>query len=162
MEPRELLKALMARDGDNPNSLAAKLLQKTKQPQIYKYIEGVAKEPRRSTLRPIAEHYGFSVEAFYDPRLAEQIYRSIFEPDTTQVTPPSLDSPVVAVRVESRARATLAQLAEGLSGYLLGKDLTTRRLAMDTLRKLADDPDRHVQIAAGMAAILDSENRKVA
>lgn len=158
MEPRELLKALMARDGDNPNSLAAKLLQKTKQPQIYKFIEGVAKEPRRSTLRPIAEHYGISVEAFYDPKLADQVYRTSFEPATTPVA----DGSPAVVRVESRARATLAQLAEGLSGYLVGKDLTTRRLAMDTLRKLADDPDRHVQIAAGMAAILDSENRKTA
>lgn len=42
----------MERSGDNPNSLAAKLNKKPSQPQIYKFLEGIANEPRRATLHP--------------------------------------------------------------------------------------------------------------
>lgn len=77
MGPKELLLELMRRSGDNPNSLAAKLNQKTKQPQIYKFLEGVAKEPRRSTLQPVADFYGISIEAFYDPVLAHSMLKEL-------------------------------------------------------------------------------------
>ena len=60
----------MSRDGDNPHSLSVKLNQKTTQPQIYRFLEGITKEPRRSTLQPVADHYGVLVEAFYDPKIA--------------------------------------------------------------------------------------------
>jgi hypothetical protein len=73
MEPRDLLKALMERDGLNPNSLAAGLKNATTQPQIQKFLTGTTKEPRRNTLQPIADHYGFDVEAFYNPTLAHEI-----------------------------------------------------------------------------------------
>jgi phage repressor protein C with HTH and peptisase S24 domain len=77
MEPRELLRALMARDGDNPNSLATRLKRRVTQPQIYKYLTGAAREPRRSTLQPLAEHYDIPVEAFYDPAVAEAIFKRL-------------------------------------------------------------------------------------
>jgi hypothetical protein len=77
MEPRELLRALMARDGDNPHSLSVKLKGRIKQPQIYKFVTGTAKEPRRSTLAPLAEHYEIPVEAFYDPSTADAMYKRL-------------------------------------------------------------------------------------
>ena len=73
MNTRALLKALMERSGDNPNSLAAKLNQATKQPQIHRFITGEAKEPRRSTLQPVADHYKVNIEAFYDDELAREL-----------------------------------------------------------------------------------------
>lgn len=72
MSPQEFLLELMRRSGDNPHSLSAKLKNATKQPQIYKFLEGIAKEPRRSTLQPVAEFYGVSVEAFYSAEVAER------------------------------------------------------------------------------------------
>lgn len=62
----------MRRSGDNPNSLAAKLNNRTKQPQIYKFLEGISKEPRRSTLQPVADYYKVNVEAFYSPKVADR------------------------------------------------------------------------------------------
>lgn len=70
MDPVDFLKELMRRSGDNPNSLAVKLNNKTKQPQIYKFLEGIAKEPRRSTLQPVADFYKVAIEAFYSPEIA--------------------------------------------------------------------------------------------
>ncbi len=70
MEPRQLLQALMDRDGDNANSLSIKLKGAVKQPQIHKYLKGTAKEPKRSTLLPLAEHYDIPVDAFYDGSVA--------------------------------------------------------------------------------------------
>lgn len=73
MQTRLLLAALMERAGDNPNSLATKVRGKTKQPQIFKFLAGVSKEPRRSTLEPLADHYGIPVDAFYDKELAARL-----------------------------------------------------------------------------------------
>jgi len=77
MEPRDLLTALMTRDGDNPNSLSVKLKGRIKQPQIYKFITGAAREPRRSTLQPLAEHYDIPIEAFYDAAVAATVAKRL-------------------------------------------------------------------------------------
>ncbi len=77
MEPRDLLLALMARDGDNPHSLSVKLRGRIKQPQIYKFVTGAAKEPRRSTLQPLAEHYDVPIDAFYDATVAAGVAKRL-------------------------------------------------------------------------------------
>jgi transcriptional regulator with XRE-family HTH domain len=82
MEPRELLRALMRRDGDNPNSLAGKLRGRVSQPQIQKYLAGTSKEPRRATLMPLAEHFGIPIEAFYDEKVAALSYRQLGLPQS--------------------------------------------------------------------------------
>lgn len=63
----------MERAGDNPHSLSVKLNHAVKQPQIFRFISGAAKEPRRSTLQPIADHYNVNIEAFYDEDLAHEL-----------------------------------------------------------------------------------------
>ena len=77
MEPRLLLEALMAANGDNANSLAASVQNRTKQPQIFRFLKGVAAEPKRSTLQPLAEHYGVTVDVFYEPALAQRVYDNL-------------------------------------------------------------------------------------
>lgn len=77
MEPRDLLRALMERDGDNPNSLSVKLKKRVTQPQLYKFLTGTSKEPRRSTLQPVAEHYDVPIDAFYDSAVAAAIYKRL-------------------------------------------------------------------------------------
>ena len=71
MEPRELLQQLMDRDGLNSSSLAARLGNATTQPQIHKFLSGKAKEPKRSTLAPIATHFRIPLDALYDPIIAD-------------------------------------------------------------------------------------------
>lgn len=78
MEPRELLRKLMERDGLNPNSLAKKTNGRTKQPQIFRFLSGEAKEPKRSTLEPVAEVFGIEVDALFDRRVAAQVFKRLF------------------------------------------------------------------------------------
>lgn len=73
MNTRDLLQALMDKTGDNPHSLSSKLKGKPPQPQIYKFLTGQSKEPRRTTLQPIADFYNVPVEAFYDDELAGRL-----------------------------------------------------------------------------------------
>jgi phage repressor protein C with HTH and peptisase S24 domain len=60
----------MDRSRDNPNSLATKLKHKGLQSQLHRFISGEAKEPRRTTLQPVAEFYDVPVEAFYEATAA--------------------------------------------------------------------------------------------
>lgn len=83
MEPRELLRQLMKAHGLNSNSLAAKTNGKTKQPQIHRFLSGEAKEPKRSTLEPIALYFKIPVDALFDKRIASEVARQKFTDCTT-------------------------------------------------------------------------------
>lgn len=58
--------------GLNPNSLAAATNNKTTQPQIYRFLNGLVKEPKRSTWEPVASFFRVPVDAFFDARAAER------------------------------------------------------------------------------------------
>lgn len=77
MEPRELLLALMTRAGDNPHSLATKLKRPPLQSQVHRFLAGTAKEPRRSTLHPVAVHYDIPLDALYDSVQATLVARRL-------------------------------------------------------------------------------------
>lgn len=98
MEPRKLLRALMDRSGDNPNSLARKLHDAVGQPQIHKFLSGTAREPRRATLQPLASHYDIPLDAFYDPEVAGQVAAHLgllgATPGTEEPTPAPGRKPV--------------------------------------------------------------------
>lgn len=91
MEPREFLDRLMKEKGLNPTSLAAATKNRTKQPQIYRFLKGLAKEPKRSTWEPVAYVLHVSVEAFFDPRIASQEW-SRLHPPTGGIASPSTPS----------------------------------------------------------------------
>ncbi len=65
----------MQRSGDSPYSLARKLGDVRKQPTLHRFLEGVAKEPKRSTLQPVADFYQVPLDAFYDPTIADTVAR---------------------------------------------------------------------------------------
>jgi len=77
MEPRQLLQWLLDQHGDNSNSLAAKLKGATKQPQIHKFLSGKAKQPRHSTLEPIARYYNIPVESLYSEDEADRVFERL-------------------------------------------------------------------------------------
>lgn len=63
MKPKDVLQELLDRTGENPNSLAKKT--GVAQSTIQRLLANDTKEPRRSTLEPIAKYYGFPVDAFF-------------------------------------------------------------------------------------------------
>lgn len=63
MKPKDVLRELLDRTGENPNSLAKKT--GVAQSTIQRLLANDTKEPRRSTLEPIARYYGFPVDAFF-------------------------------------------------------------------------------------------------
>jgi transcriptional regulator with XRE-family HTH domain len=73
-----LLTELLHRSGEKPASLAKRLSdQGVRQPQLSRYLSGKTKEPKLSTLAPIAEYYGVSAQAFFDEALASQLLQQI-------------------------------------------------------------------------------------
>lgn len=94
MEPRKLLQLLMAKSELNSNSLAAKLDNATTQPQIHKFLNGKAKEPRRATLAPVADYFSIPLDALYDPEVAATVaeQRRLAEPELKQSPPPAREA----------------------------------------------------------------------
>lgn len=158
MEPREFLRELMRRSGDNPNSLAAKLNKKTAQPQIYKFLEGIAKEPRRTTLKPVADFYKVAVEAFYSSAMADQEIKRLndFEVITKdgsktilEVKPPSQINERRAVyRVVS-----IESAVEGIANHLNALNGYNVSTVISLLSTLAHEPDQHPVVAAGLRGL---------
>lgn len=109
MDARELLRLLMAEDGDNPHSLAKKLNNRVKQPQLWKFLEGMAKEPRVSSMQPLADHYKIPVQAFYDPRIADEVAAQRFGRSKQQPPPRAVSAPIISDR-ERRVLMNLADL----------------------------------------------------
>ncbi|WP_241076049.1 LexA family transcriptional regulator [Achromobacter insuavis] len=90
MNSRELLTALMARSGDTANSLARKT--KVPQPTIYRFLSGMAAEPRVSTFEPIARYYGVPVEVFVSDRARADLVRVLFREGSDEVRPTQHDA----------------------------------------------------------------------
>lgn len=70
MRGADLLHLLLLNYRTNPNALSVALNGAVSQSQIQKFLKGTAKEPRRTTLEPIAKYFKVPVDAFYDPHLA--------------------------------------------------------------------------------------------
>ncbi len=70
MKPKDVLQELLDRTGENPNSLAKKT--GVAQSTIQRLLANDTKEPRRSTLEPIARYYGFPVDAFFQGAVIPQ------------------------------------------------------------------------------------------
>lgn len=73
MQGRELLMLLLAKHGFTPNSFVTALKGKVKQPTLHKFLRQGTRESRRSTLQPVADHFGIPLEAFYDEFQADKI-----------------------------------------------------------------------------------------
>lgn len=72
----------MARDGLNSNSLSRKTNGKTTQPQIHRFLNNQVKEPKRSTLRPVADFFKVPVDAFFDEAVARSKRTLPLPPDS--------------------------------------------------------------------------------
>ena len=79
MEPRQLLQWLLNAHNLRATELAKRLRESgkyekpTTQPQISKFLNGVALEPKRETLAPVADYFKIPLESMYDSALADLV-----------------------------------------------------------------------------------------
>jgi hypothetical protein len=156
MDGRQLLKALMAQAGENPNSLADALQARTLQSQIQRFVDGKTKNPRWSTLEPVARHYGLKVEAFLDDESAEAvaIARGLMPgSDGEGAVKMQLGAPPTpiwqAVRPLS-VRELVIQLGKALAPY----DGPARKAVGSLLNDMANDPDDAARAADRIERLL--------
>ena len=122
MPKNELLQWLLDRDGLNTNSLSAAVKGASTQSQIHRFLHGVAKEPKRSTLAPIADFFGVPLDAFYYPELAAEVLNDLKSGAPVSKPPSQSDTREIAV------------LSEWLNGL---KNANIRKRAIDACLKIA-------------------------
>lgn len=151
MNGPELLKALLAAAGDNPYRVATRLKNPPLQSYASKFIAGKVKEPRRDSLRPLAEYYRVPLEAFYDPALADQVAAERhLAPGATRLT-----------RAESSAPTSeLANALDVLFAALRDVDKSTRIAVAPLLAAMATDPAEAKNQSELLLRLLVSERDK--
>lgn len=92
MKGRELLQLLLTKRGLTANSLSRALKGETTQPQIHKFLTGVALEPRRSTLTPVARFFDIPLDAFYDEFIADKVAHQLGLVDAMEISTEALAS----------------------------------------------------------------------
>lgn len=151
MNGPELLKALLAAAGDNPYRVATRLKNPPLQSYASKFIAGKVKEPRRDSLRPLAEYYRVPLEAFYDPALADQVAAERhLASGATRLT-----------RAGSSAPASeLASALDVLFAALRDVDKSTRIAVAPLLAAMATDPAEAKNQSELLLRLLVSERDK--
>jgi hypothetical protein len=160
MQTIKLLEALMRQSRDNANSLSKALRGRVSQPQIYRFLNGETKEPRRHSLEPIADYYSIPVQAFYDAELATRIMANLSQAKSPmigingQADTGVLAAPFIAPRpapmepvevarkgdpLANRKRYMTLDLAESLDRF---KDLKNLKIAYALA---ADALDKHYE-----------------
>lgn len=134
--------------GENAYAVASSLKKPSLQSYIWKFLNGVAKEPRRASLQPLADRYRVPVEAFYDADLAERIAIErglIVGRSSTPAKPPNTGPDVMqALKVLADALTTL--------------DKATRSAVAPLLSLLAQEPDQFENIASTLGKLLPGTN----
>lgn len=138
---KENLNALMAQSGDNPHSLAAKVRARygtgPTQPTLARIADGTSMEPRRSSLKPVADFYGVTVDQLFQGDITK--LRS-----GASVPAPSEPGPeFVAVR---RARLKLQAGASGYAIEYLNGDSLPIFFRADWFAQKGCKPDRCVAL----------------
>ena len=151
MDGRALLLDLMQAENLNPTQLARLTGGKTKQPQIYRFLSGEAKEPRRSTLEPIARVLGVPVEAFFDQRLAKQVHITRFGP--------GLPEGVTALPVAEPAVAAYTSLTHVAARRFLRSFAALSRvqsaMVLRAMEELTRNPEQLDEVSNAVCAILE-------
>lgn len=148
MHGSELLHLLLVRRGMRPNALATALNGQVKQPQIHKFLTGTAKEPRRTTLAPIAKYFDVPIDAFYDQQLAWQTAVKLgLLPSNVPQAPPAPQAGLIARESSapyalhpSRESVSLSQALRKLHESLATEPIGVRRSVIAILSDIAENP----------------------
>lgn len=147
MDGRTFLQALLDAKGLNTNSLAVVGKKQSLQPLASRYLRSKTKEPRMTTLQPLADFFGVDVVAFFDAEKARS------ELDRLGISTPKLaaEDSVAAYRTVAKkldAWPYPSISLEKLRGLVGGK----ARLMEAAIRTAAED--------IGVDVLRDTENRK--
>lgn len=152
MDPRDLLRELMSTEGENPNSLAKKL--KMQQSTLHRFISGEAKEPRRSSLSPVARHFAIPIDALFDEKIADAVFRERFQRGAAASV-----ATVATHQVKDAPRPyTTTDLIRQLGRNLEAVDSLTREAIEPLLQRLARDPGAAEPIAVRIGALIAASN----
>ena len=133
--------------GENAHGIAASLKRPALQSYIWKFINGRAKEPRRSSLQPLADHYRVSVEAFYSETKATEVAaeRGLLGTPTASLREPD-SQPTQPIDV--------IQAIEVLGAALSAADKATRLAIAPLLSLLAEEPDQLETVTSTVQKLL--------
>lgn len=155
MDGPGLLTALMAAAHENAYAVATSLKKPSLQSYIWKFTNGVAKEPRRSSLQPLADRYSVPVEAFYDPKIAEQIAIERGLASSGSSTTAAEPAPPQKSKPEADE---LAKALEVLTYYLAKSDEDSRLSVEPLLASLAREPQKAQSKVRLILRLLVTEN----
>ncbi|MGF6347922.1 hypothetical protein [Variovorax sp. W2I14] len=155
MNGRQLLRALMAQAGENPNSLADALQNRSLQSQIQRFVDGKTRNPRWSTLDPVAKHYGLRVEAFLDDEAAEEVaiargLLSASDGNTNENRASSAPTPIRSAARPLSIHELVLQLGKALAPY----DAPARKAVASLLADMVNDPDDAARAAERIDRLL--------
>ena len=78
MQTVKLLQELLYRAKLNANGLVSHLHEEgVTQASLSRFMSGKTKEPRRTTMLPVANFFGINIESFYNEELAEQLLQQL-------------------------------------------------------------------------------------
>lgn len=172
MEPRHLLQWLIDRDGLNSSSLARQIKgsgvsdRPTSQPQIHKFLCGVALEPKRATLQPVADYFRIPLDAFYNGEIAERVLSDLKSSQLgkTQAspTPAAPGAPVnqFSTAQDRRRPLPLTELLAQLGVLLDAVDGPTRKNAGRMLNSYACEPEGRASSSISLVSMLEPDALK--
>jgi hypothetical protein len=85
MDPKDLVRRLIDAQGETPNSVVHLTRPPMQQSTLHRYLKSNTGETRRKSLAPLAAYFGVPIEAFYDPRVADQVAKEKGLGDTATV-----------------------------------------------------------------------------
>lgn len=128
LKPRTLFSLMLDRHKTNINALATELGGAGTQSQLHRFLTGKTIEPRRSTLKSVAEHWDIPLEAFYDEDVADRVAQQF---DL---------SAVVSIKNREKAVAGRKNLAElAVEALAAVQSMDGGSIAGQSLKKTAEE-----------------------
>lgn len=170
MKTRDLLRELLHRSNLKAAGLAERLKDEgVTQPQLSRFLGEKTREPKRSTLAPVADYYGISVDAFFDEDLAERLLAQIDRGEfavqprhsrgrSVAPTPPQPAATSAPSCRSSDAPDGVGQTIEKLGELLKQASDQNRSAVAQLLLQYAQNPTEGTQIAQAIELLLKSKD----
>jgi hypothetical protein len=162
MEGKILLAALLKEADLNANSLAKILKNQKLQTQMHRFITGETKNPRWSSLKPIADFFEIRLEAFFDPKVANQIAIEkgfIKINENKLIDCDSIVSNKINTINQKKLDNDLFEILIALGEILKPCDNSAKKAVASLLSDLALNPDEAKTTALHITRLLDIKKR---
>lgn len=129
---KENLSYWMEKRGENPNSLSVK--SRVPQPTIWRILEGVSQDPRRTTVEQLARTLGVKADAMYGP-----LPDSAEAAAEMQLSPTQTGIALNPEQILGLIRSVLQPLGVRYEDVILNEDKVLERLAKRHVREQVED-----------------------